>query len=66
MQGSIILLPEQRRFEQLCNEVSSKLTAAGLTVGDLIATLPEARDRVYARHYGKKPTARSARPRRGK
>lgn len=62
----LILLPEQQRFEQLCQEVSSKLIAAGLTAGDLIATLPEARDRVYARHYGKKPAAHSVRRRRRK
>jgi AbrB family looped-hinge helix DNA binding protein len=62
----LILLPEQRRFEQLCQEINLKLTAAGLENEDLIATLPEARDRVYARHYGKKPAARSLRRRRGK
>ena len=62
----LILLPEQRRFEQLCQKVSSKLTAGGLAAGDLIATLPEARDRVYARRYGKKSTARSVRHRRRK
>jgi AbrB family looped-hinge helix DNA binding protein len=62
----LILLPEQRRFEQLCQELSSKLTAAGLTAGDLIATLPETRDRLYARHYGKKSTSHSVRRRRRK
>ena len=49
----LILLPEQRRFEQLCQRVSSSLTAAGLTPEDILATLPKARDRVYARRYGK-------------
>ena len=49
----LILLPEQRRFEQLCQRVSSSLTAGGLTSEDILATLPEARDRVYARRYGK-------------
>ena len=53
----LILLPEQRRFEQLCQRVSASLTAAGLTSGDLLATLAEARDRVYARRYGKKSAA---------
>jgi AbrB family looped-hinge helix DNA binding protein len=48
----LILLPEQRRFEHLCQKVSSRLTASGLAPKDLLATLPEARDRVYARHYG--------------
>jgi AbrB family looped-hinge helix DNA binding protein len=54
---SLILLPEQQRFEQLCQRVSSSLTAAGLTSGDLLATLPEARNRVYARRYEKKGTS---------
>jgi AbrB family looped-hinge helix DNA binding protein len=52
----LILLPEQQRFEQLCERVSSILTAAGLTSEDILATLPEARNRIYARRYGKKPT----------
>lgn len=64
----LILLPEQARFEQLCRKVSSVLSAAGATPEDLLATLPAARDRVYARRYGqerKKPmTAGSAAPRR--
>jgi AbrB family looped-hinge helix DNA binding protein len=49
----LILLPEQQRFERLCQQASDALTAAGLTSEDLLSTLPEARDRVYARHYGK-------------
>ncbi len=67
----LILLPEQRRFEQLCLQLSSSLTAAGLTSEDILATLPEARNRVYARRYGK-PTdtpnvsRRRSRNRRGK
>lgn len=59
----LILLPEQQRFEQLCEQVSSSFTAAGLTSNDLLATLPEARNRVYARRYGRKPLARTARRR---
>jgi AbrB family looped-hinge helix DNA binding protein len=66
----LILLPEQQRFERLCQQVSASLTAVGLKPEGLPATLPEARDRVYARGYGKKPasSARQHRPRsqRGK
>jgi len=66
----LILLPEQGRFEELCQQVSSSLTAAGLTSDDLIATLPEARNRVYEREYGKKPSRnvslRHSRNQRGK
>jgi len=60
----LILLPEQQRFEQLCEQVSSRLTNAGLTSDDLLATLPEARDRVYPRRYRKKQAL--SRPRGGR
>jgi AbrB family looped-hinge helix DNA binding protein len=59
----LILLPEQQRFEHLCQQVSSSLTAAALTSEDLLATLPEARNRVNARRYGKKPSAGASRRR---
>jgi AbrB family looped-hinge helix DNA binding protein len=64
----LILLPEQRRFENLCQQVSSRLMVTGLTPKDLLATLPESRNRVYARHYGKNRTIRASRrrPRNGK
>jgi AbrB family looped-hinge helix DNA binding protein len=48
----LILLPEQRRFERLCEQVSTQLTGVGLTTEDLLKTLPAARDRVYERMYG--------------
>ena len=54
----LILLPEQQRFERLCQRVSASLIAAGVKPKDLLATLPEARKRVYARRYGKKPNQR--------
>jgi AbrB family looped-hinge helix DNA binding protein len=59
----LILLPEQQRFEQLCEQVSARLTGAGLTSADVLATLPEARDRVYARRYGAKPSSSVSRRR---
>lgn len=66
----LILLPEQQRFEQLCEQVSARLTGAGLTPDNVLATLAEARNRVYARIYGKKPSAgvdrRRSRTHRGK
>ena len=59
----LILLPEQRRFEHLCQKISSSLTTSGLTPTDLLATLPEARNRVFAQHYGKSPATRVSRRR---
>jgi AbrB family looped-hinge helix DNA binding protein len=66
----LILVPEQQRFERLCQQLSSSLAASGLTSDDLLATLPKARNRVYARHYGqsRSTSASQHRPRshRGK
>jgi AbrB family looped-hinge helix DNA binding protein len=64
----LLLLPEQRRFEQLCEEVSSALTAAGVDSGDLLATLGDARQLVYAKHYRRNapPKSRPSRARRKK
>lgn len=56
----LILLPEQRRFEHLCQRVGSTLTATGLTPEDLLATLPDARNRIYAGHYGKNRATRTS------
>jgi AbrB family looped-hinge helix DNA binding protein len=47
----LVLLPEQQRFERLCEQIGSALTDAGLKPEAILATLPEARKRVFARHY---------------
>jgi AbrB family looped-hinge helix DNA binding protein len=58
----LVLLPEQRRFENLCERISTALTAAGLSPEAILATLPEARKRVFARNYETtKPAKRSTR-----
>jgi len=62
----LILLPEQQRFERLCQRVSSILTAARVTSDDLPATLPKARNLVYAERYGKKARRPPHRRSRGK
>jgi AbrB family looped-hinge helix DNA binding protein len=48
----LILLPEQKRFDHLCEKISTALTAAGVTPKALLATLPETRERVFERRYG--------------
>ncbi len=53
--NGLILLPQQQRFEELCRKFSAWLTDAELTPQMLLATLPEARSRVYAKRYRKKP-----------
>ena len=47
----LVLLPEQQRFENLCERVSAALSGAGLSPEAVLATLPQARKRVFARHY---------------
>jgi AbrB family looped-hinge helix DNA binding protein len=48
----LILLPEQRRFDALCAQIGSALTSGGVTVREVLATLPETRERIVARRYG--------------
>jgi AbrB family looped-hinge helix DNA binding protein len=57
----LILLPEQQRFEQLCQRVSSRLTGAGATPEEILASLPEARRRIFVRRYQKKTAASAPR-----
>ncbi len=52
----LILLPEQRRFDALCERISSTLTAAGVTADDVLATLPQTRERLFERRYGAEKT----------
>jgi AbrB family looped-hinge helix DNA binding protein len=53
MGDGLILLPEQRRFDQLCRQISSALASAGIAPEELQESLPEARRRVYDRRYGR-------------
>lgn len=55
--NGLILLPEQQRFERLCQRIRSTLAAAGITPKMLLDTLPEARKRVFAHRYKKKAPA---------
>lgn len=67
----LLLLPEQQRFEHLCEQVGSALAGAGLKPEAILATLPEARKRVFGRHYkrsefSKKTSSRHSRGQREK
>src|ERR1700689_3060997 len=48
----LILLPEQQRFDRLCEQISSALTTAGVKQKAILATLPETRRRIFERRYG--------------
>ena len=62
----LVLLPEQQRFEHLCEQVGSALTGAGLTPDAILATLPEARKRVFARRYKKSDSSKRTSRRRSR
>jgi AbrB family looped-hinge helix DNA binding protein len=57
--NGLILLPEQKRFQSLCDQMAATLTSSGLTPETLLATLPETRKRLYARRYGKPKPSRT-------
>jgi AbrB family looped-hinge helix DNA binding protein len=64
--NGLILLPEHRPFERLCERITAALTRAGVKPNDLLATLPEARKRVFARHYGPPISKANAHRQRGR
>ena len=48
----LLLLPEQQRFEHLCEKIRTTLMTAGATPESILKTLPKARQRVFDRLYG--------------
>ena len=50
---ALILMPEQARFNALCDSISSALEGLNVTEADLQETLPETRRRLFARRYPK-------------
>jgi bifunctional DNA-binding transcriptional regulator/antitoxin component of YhaV-PrlF toxin-antitoxin module len=49
----LFLMPEQKRFEQLCDSLATRLENAGITEAALQATLPETRRQLMQRRYPK-------------
>lgn len=60
--NGLILLPEQQRFDQLCQKISDALTEAGKTQQQVLANLPKVRQRLFERRYGKKAPRREIPP----
>ena len=56
----LILLPEQKRFDHLCAEVTSALASADVSAEAVLSTLPKARQRVFERRYGAKSVKKSS------
>jgi bifunctional DNA-binding transcriptional regulator/antitoxin component of YhaV-PrlF toxin-antitoxin module len=49
--NALLLIPEQARFRELCDRVAKAFSNHGIEAKDVLATLPEAREVVYARLY---------------
>ena len=49
--NALLLIPEQARFRQLCDRVARSFSSHGIEPADVLASLPEAREVVYARLY---------------
>jgi AbrB family looped-hinge helix DNA binding protein len=47
----LILIPEQNRFRLLCEAIAAVFDERQITPVNLLDTLPEARERVFARRY---------------
>ena len=62
-----MLFAEQARFKELCDRIARALPEHGVSDADLLGTLPEIRDRVYASLYPELVEAADvAKPRRGR
>ncbi len=49
--GSLLLIPEQSHFRQLCDRIAETFAAHRIQADEILHTLPETRQRVFARHY---------------
>lgn len=49
--NALLLIPEQARFRQLCDRVARAFSSHGVEASDVLASLPKAREIVYARFY---------------
>jgi AbrB family looped-hinge helix DNA binding protein len=49
----LILMPEQKRFEQVCDSLAARLEGAGVTEAALQSTLPATRRQLAERRYPK-------------
>ena len=47
----LILIPEQKRFDELCDAIATRLENAGVNDAALQATLPEVREQLAKRRY---------------
>lgn len=58
----LILMPEQTRFDELCDSIASRLEHAGITDAAMQSTLPEVREDLMSRRYPKLLARKKVRP----
>lgn len=59
--SGLVVVPERKRFRQLCDRIARTFASHGIAASDLLRTLPDTRERVVARHYptlGTQPPSR--------
>lgn len=49
--SGLLLIPEHARFSELCDRITRAFSSHGMTAEDVLATLPESRELVFARLY---------------
>ena len=62
--SGLLLIPEDTRFRALCDRIATTFARHGVEADALLDTLPDARERVVARHYPQLGERERARPRR--
>ena len=62
--SGLLLIPEDARFRELCDRVAATFARHGTQDEEILETLPDARERVFARHYPSLAARRPMRPRR--
>ena len=62
--SGLLLIPEDTRFHALCDRIATTFARHGIDADALLDTLPDARERVVARHYPQLVERERTRPRR--
>jgi AbrB family looped-hinge helix DNA binding protein len=63
--NGLILIPEHARFRALSDSIASFFERHNVTAEDLVSTLPEAREYVFAKHYPTLAAKEKRRKRKG-
>jgi AbrB family looped-hinge helix DNA binding protein len=49
--NGFLLIPEQARFNELCERIAETFSSHDISAGDILATLPNVRKRIAEGHY---------------